>query len=102
VEATVNIEAFEPVVILRLRNMTAIDATGIHAIETFADRLHRSERTLILCGAMLQPSKLLSGPRFLDRVGPENIMPNVQAALDRAKEAYAEQQAVIASRAESA
>jgi hypothetical protein len=29
-------------------------------------------------------------------------MPNVQAALDRAKEAYAEQQAVIASRAESA
>ena len=102
VEATVNIEAFAPVVILRLRNMTAIDATGIHAIETFADRLHRSERTLILCGAMLQPSKLLSGPRFLDRVGPENIMPNVQAALDRAKEAYAEQQAVIASRAESA
>jgi hypothetical protein len=34
VEATVNIDAFEPVVILRLRNMTAIDATGIHAIET--------------------------------------------------------------------
>ena len=59
VEATVNIDAFEPVVILRLRNMTAIDATGIHAIETFAKRLHDSGRTLILCGAMEQPSKLL-------------------------------------------
>ena len=45
VEATANIEAFEPVVILRLRNMTAIDATGIHAIETFAKRLHESGRT---------------------------------------------------------
>jgi SulP family sulfate permease len=88
VEATVNIAAFEAVVILRLRNMTAIDATGIHAIETFSKRLHESGRTLLLCGAMEQPSKLLSGTRFLDRLGRENIMPNVQAALDRAKEVY--------------
>ena len=88
VEATVNIEAFEPVVILRLRNMTAIDATGIHAIESFAKRLHESGRAMILCGAMEQPSKLLSGNRFLDRVGRDNIMPNVQAALDRARAVY--------------
>jgi sulfate permease, SulP family len=86
VEATVNIEAFAPVVILRLRNMTAIDSTGIHAIETFAKRLHESGRTMLLCGAMEQPSKLLQGSRFLDRVGRENIIPNIQAALDRAKE----------------
>jgi SulP family sulfate permease len=38
----VNLEASELVVILRLRNMTAIDATGIHAIEIFAKRLHES------------------------------------------------------------
>lgn len=88
VEETANLEAFEPVVILRLRNMTAIDATGIHAIETFAKRLQASGRALILCGAMEQPSKLLTGGRFLERVGPENIMPNIQAALDRAREVY--------------
>jgi len=97
VEATVNIEAFEPVVILRLRNMTAIDATGIHAIETFAKRLHDSGRAMILCGAMQQPSKLLHGKWFLDCVGRENIMPNVQAALDRAKEVHDSQEAAIAS-----
>ncbi len=90
VEATANIDAFEPIVILRLRNMTAIDATGIHAIESFAKRLHESGRALILCGAMEQPSKLLSGARFLERVGQENMMPNVQAALDRAGELFAE------------
>ena len=87
-ELTVNMEALAPVVILRLRNMTAIDGTGIHAIETFARRLHESGRTMLLCGAMQQPSKLLQGARFLDRVGPENIMPNIQAALDRAKEVH--------------
>ena len=86
VDATANIEAFAPIVILRLRNMTAIDATGTHAIETFAKRLAESGRTLLLCGAMQQPSKLLQHPRFLERVGPENIMPNIQAALDRARE----------------
>jgi hypothetical protein len=38
---------------------------------------------------MEQPSKLLQGARFLDRVGRENIMPNIQAALDRAKAVHA-------------
>lgn len=93
VEASANLEAFAPVVILRLRNMTAIDSSGIHAIETFAKRLRASGRDLILCGAMQQPSKLLQQPRFIAHVGRENIMPNIQAALDRAKELYADQTA---------
>ena len=96
VESAANIEAFEPVVILRLRNMTAIDSSGIHAIETFAKRLTESGRSLVLCGAMEQPSKLLQQPRFLDHVGRENIMPNIQAALDRAREIY-ESRAELAS-----
>jgi len=85
VEASVDLERFAPVVILRLRNMTAIDATGIHAIERFAKRLHESGRALLLCGAMEQPSKLLLGGRFVESVGRENMMPNIQAALDRAR-----------------
>lgn len=89
IDATANIEEFQPVVILRLRNMTAIDATGIHAIETFAKRLRISGRTLILCGAMQQPSRLLRGSRFVDQLGPENIAPNIQAALDRAQQIQA-------------
>ena len=91
VDATANVETFPAIVILRLRNMTAIDGTGIHAIEAFAKRLRASGRTLILCGAMQQPSRLLRQPRFLDQVGRENIMPNVQAALDRARDVYSAQ-----------
>jgi SulP family sulfate permease len=87
-EATSNLDEFKPVVILRLRNMTAIDATGIHAVESFAKRLRASGRTLLLCGAMQQPSKLLRQTRFLDHLGRENIMPNIQAALDRARELH--------------
>jgi SulP family sulfate permease len=87
-EETANLDKFAEIVILRLRNMTAIDATGIHAIETFAHRLRESGRTMLLCGAMEQPSKLLGGSRFLDQLGRENVMPNIQAALDRASQIH--------------
>jgi SulP family sulfate permease len=97
IEATVNLEAFATIVILRQRNMTAIDATGIHAIETFAKRLRVSGRALILCGAMEQPSKLLQGSRFVENLGSENIMANIQAALDRAKEINTESATALAS-----
>ena len=83
-DATANLEAFAPVVILRLRNMTAIDATGVHAIESFARRMEGSGRTLLLCGAMQQPSRLLRQPRFIAAVGERNILPDIQAALNRA------------------
>jgi SulP family sulfate permease len=52
---------------------------------------------MLLCGAMQQPSKLLQGARFQDRVGRENIMPNIQAAIDRAQQAYAAQVNAMAS-----
>jgi SulP family sulfate permease len=84
-DATANLEAFESVVVLRLRNMTAVDASGIHAITALAKRLRASGRDLLLCGAMPQPSKLLQQPRFIEQVGQENILPNIQAALDRAR-----------------
>ena len=75
-----------PVVVLRLRNMTAIDATGLRAIQDFADKLRESGRTLLLCGALPQPANLMAQAEFHRHVGPRNILPNVQAALDRAHE----------------
>jgi SulP family sulfate permease len=85
-EATRDLKPFGDVVILRLRNMTALDATGIHALEQFSDRLRKAGTTLLLCGARDQPSRLISGSDFLKHVGSENVLPHVQAALARAKE----------------
>ncbi|HKO18719.1 MAG TPA: sulfate permease [Acidobacteriaceae bacterium] len=85
-DATRDLSGFPAIVILRLRNMTAVDATGVHALEVFAERLRRTGRTLLLCGARDQPAELLSRADFVDEVGRENILPNVQAALDRARE----------------
>jgi len=79
-----------PIVILRLRNMTAIDATGLHALERLADRIHSSGRGLILCGAREQPKRLMYQAEFEQHVGIENISANITEALERAKGLYAE------------
>jgi sulfate permease, SulP family len=85
-EATRHLSAFPAIVILRLRNMTALDATGMYELEVFAKRLRATGRTLLLCGARDQPAELLAGTDFVERIGSRNILPNVQAALDRARE----------------
>jgi SulP family sulfate permease len=85
-EATANLSTFPPVLIVRLRNMTAIDATGLHSLEVFAKRLRKSGRTLLLCGARDQPARLLEQAEFIEHVGRENILPHVEAALSRARE----------------
>jgi len=82
---TEHISELPPVVILRLRNMTAIDATGLQALEDLADRLHASGRTLILCGAREQPARLMRQAEFEHHVGRENICANILEALTRAE-----------------
>jgi SulP family sulfate permease len=88
-DATADLTTFAPIVILRLRNMTAIDATGLHALEGLSDRLKKSGRTLLLCGARHQPAQFLDQAEFVEHVGPENILPHVEAALQRATEIWA-------------
>jgi SulP family sulfate permease len=85
-DATEDLSKFSPIVILRLRNMTAIDATGLHALEGLSDRLKKSGRTLLLCGARHQPARFLDQAEFVEHVGPANILPHVQSALQRAAE----------------
>ena len=85
---TENVESLPPVVVLRLRNMTALDATGLHEIEKLATALHDSGRTLILCGAREQPAELMQQAEFEQHVGRENICANVEEALDRARDCY--------------
>jgi sulfate permease, SulP family len=77
-----------PVVIIRLRNMTAIDATGLFSLEEIARQLHATGRTLILCGAREQPAQLMHQAEFEEVVGRENICANVDEALRRAEEVF--------------
>jgi SulP family sulfate permease len=83
-----------PVIILRLRHMTAIDSTGLLALEDFADQVHASGRALILCGASEQPAQLMRQSEFEQHVGHENICESITKALLRAHVLHQQQEAV--------
>jgi SulP family sulfate permease len=79
------IDTLTPIVVFRLRNMTAIDATGLRALEDLTLRLRASGRTAIFCGAREQPRAVMEQAGFSEIAGAENVCPNVDAALVRAR-----------------
>ena len=87
-EITDGIDELPPIVIVRLRNMTVIDATGLLAFQDLAEALQASGRTLLFCGAREQPRKLMDQAGFATVVGRENICDNVLEGLARAKVVY--------------
>jgi SulP family sulfate permease len=84
-----------PIVIFRLRNMTAIDATGLRALEDITARLSESGRVAIFCGAREQPRAVMEQAGFIGAVGPENVCDNVDEALRRAKSVGSRESGVV-------
>jgi SulP family sulfate permease len=70
--------------------MTAIDSTGLQALESLADQVHESGRELILCGAREQPSRLMHQAEFQQHIGLGNMCNNITEALSRAGAVYPE------------
>ena len=82
------VDGLPEIVILRLRNMTALDATGLRAFEEFAQVLQQSGRQLLLCGARHQPAGLIARADFQRHICGANICANVADALSRAREIH--------------
>jgi SulP family sulfate permease len=95
-EITENVSSLPPIVIIRLRNMTAIDATGIAALEELAAQLQATGRTMLVCGARPQPAGLMREAGFERHVGAENICEHIEEALKRAAEIRAQQTSMAA------
>ncbi len=81
-----HLSTLPPIIILRLRHVPAMDASGLQALEDLADRVRLSGRTLLLCGARQQPAHLMQRAEFHAHVGDANILPNVRDALTRARD----------------
>ncbi len=84
------IDYLPSIVMVRARNMTAIDATGVHALEDLATRLKKSGRHLIICGIRKQPFRLIKGSRLPALVGEENLVFSLADAVVRAEQILAE------------
>jgi SulP family sulfate permease len=79
------LDALPPIVILRLRYMTAIDATGLQAIEDLADAVRATHRVFLVSGAREQPRAAMARARFAQHIGEENVCRTYDEALERAR-----------------
>ena len=75
-----------PVLILRLRNVPAIDATGLHNLQQLHRKCRKQGTQLVLSGVNKQPREAFTRSGFLDEVGEENFCLSIDAALERAKQ----------------
>jgi SulP family sulfate permease len=74
------------VLILRMRKVLAMDATGLNALEDLHEKLVARRQHLILSAPHTQPLLTMEKSGFLDRIGRENVCPHIDAALVRARE----------------
>ena len=74
------------VLILRVRKVLAIDATGLQALEDLHAKLRAKGKHLILSAPHTQPLAAMEMAGFVDRLGRENVCPHITAALARARE----------------
>lgn len=74
------------VLILRVRKVLAIDATGLQALEDLLAKLRAKGKHLILSAPHTQPLAVMENAGFIDRLGRENVCPHITAALARARE----------------
>ena len=73
------------VIILRMRSVPAIDATGIHSFETIIKTCQKNDITLIMSHVNEQPMKVFAKAGMVEEIGAENFCANIDEALARAE-----------------
>jgi SulP family sulfate permease len=74
------------VLIIRLRDVPAIDSTGLHALHELARSCKHDGTLLLLADVHAQPMFALVRSDMLVELGEENLFGNLDDALDRARQ----------------
>jgi SulP family sulfate permease len=73
------------VLIIRMRNVPAIDSTGIRALADVVRRTRKEGTLVLLSDVHAQPLVALGRSDLLDEIGDDNIFGNLDDALNRAR-----------------
>ena len=85
-ESTLRASGGKPrAIILRMRNVPAMDASGLHALEVVIEKLHRDGVKILLTGVQPQPMKVLVGSTLAEKIGLEHFCADIDEALVRVR-----------------
>ena len=73
------------VLIIRMRDVPAIDSTGMHALRDVVERSRRDGTLVLLSDVHSQPLVAMTRSGLLDEVGDDNVFGNLDDSLDRAR-----------------
>jgi SulP family sulfate permease len=73
------------VLIVRMRNVPAIDSTGMHVLRDLVHRTRGSGTIVLLSDVHTQPLVALGRSGVLEEIGEANVFGNVDDALNRAR-----------------
>ena len=73
------------VLILRMRNVPAMDVSGLEALEDLLEICKKRNMKLILSHVNEQPMKVMEKSGFMEKLGKDNFCDNIDRALERAK-----------------
>ena len=74
------------VLVIRMRNVPAIDSTAMHALKDLIRRTRKEGTQVLLSDVHSQPLIALGRSGLLDEVGEENLFGNVDEALEAARQ----------------
>jgi SulP family sulfate permease len=78
------VEPAPAILILRMRNVLSVDASGIRALEDLHRQSARQGTTLVISGIHSQPLIALQRSGLLDVIGEANVLGNIDEALAHA------------------
>ena len=73
------------VLILRMRNVPAMDVSGLEALEDLLEICKKRKMNLVLSHVNEQPMKVMEKAGFIEKLGKDNFCDNIDKALERAK-----------------
>lgn len=73
------------IVIFRMRNVPAMDASGLHAFRVAVEKLHRDRVKILLTGVQPQPMKVMFESGFVGWLGEQKFCADLDEALTFAR-----------------
>ncbi len=80
------IEKAPKVLILETKNLMAIDATGIRAMEDLYSQMQKQGTVLLISGIHKQPLFALSNAGLIEKIGEDNVFGGLKEAIERSVE----------------
>jgi len=74
------------VLILRLRHVPAIDATGLHTLESVVRTAHHNGTALLVSGIHKQPAAAMKKAGLIEKIGHDRIHKDIERALEQARD----------------